>query len=142
MRTLNMTCLRVELLSQRIYSLDLLQGKTTRVRLPRKTRTTHNRVSSHYLPIGGDVLCQLLHEQITSLIIEMNDSCTDPLSTKCSSRIFHSILQSCQRLSQFQFSSYDHVPDNDTLSTFLLLVETSAQVETLLIDFVSSHVFL
>ncbi len=55
--------------------------------------------------LGDKILLNLLYEQITSLIIDVNDK-TDESHTEYYSLVFHLILEWCQRLNKLHFCSY------------------------------------
>lgn len=59
------------------------------------------------LIVDDDVLLNLLKKQITSLVIDMNDTLTDGTSIEYYSTIFDFILNLCERLTKLQFCVYD-----------------------------------
>ena len=68
----------------------------------------NNRVSSHDFLAGGSALYNLLNEQISSLLVDMDNTCADESSTEFYSTVFHSLLKSCQRLTKFHFCASDY----------------------------------
>ena len=92
-------------LTKSTLSISFKVRQRSSIVLAKRTKqSTHAWVSSHQcLVVDDGVLHNLLHQQITSLYIDLTCECAGESSTEYNSKLFHSILQSCPRLTKLHF---------------------------------------